>query len=67
MAVELVTVAFTCADCGQRDTIELHPPKHRDQMAVSLTGYLCFRCRLRAQQLSERRRQIFLASRTTGR
>lgn len=67
MAVELVTVAFTCGDCGQRDTLDIQPPKNRDQLTLALTGHLCFRCRLRAQQLSERRRQLFVASRQTGR
>lgn len=67
MSVTLVTVSFDCADCGQRDTLDLQPPKARDRMEISLTGHLCFRCRLRAKQLSDRRRSIFAASRQTGR
>ena len=67
MAVEVVALGFICCDCGQRDTLELKPAKNQETLTVALNGHLCFRCRLRAQQVSDRRRSLFLASRQTGR
>lgn len=67
MSVEKITLTFTCCDCGQRDTLDLTPPPGHAVVSVNVQGHLCYRCRLRAQQLSDRRRQIFLASRQTGR
>lgn len=67
MAVELITILFACADCGQYDTKNLKPNRECDSYTIQATGHICFRCTQRAHEISERRRSIFLASRQTGR
>lgn len=54
MSVELITVSFACAECGQRDTATY---KARDCASYTIPahGHTCGRCRERHQRLHDRK------------
>lgn len=54
MSVELITVAFACAECGQRETTT-YKARACESYTIPAHGHTCTRCRERHQRLNDRK------------